>query len=137
MNSSDLTISWNYLDTGHCAFKTKSTKPGKIRCSHLFTVTGAHKFTDCPLIQPTYVSFQRQEELVYLIEKHPKEAPASMWGFTELPADREKARKIVEKAVKNLNHDLKQTIWNRFEQQFDVAEVVKASEELKEEEEED
>ncbi len=134
MNSSDLTVSWKYLDKGHCAFKTSSTKPGKIRCNHLFTITGTHKFNECPLIQPNYVSFQRQEDLVYLIEKNPKEAPASMWGFTELPVERDKARKVVEKAIKNLNPDLKQAIWSRFEQQYDVAEVVKASEDLKEEE---
>ncbi|MHA2073825.1 MAG: 60S ribosomal protein L28, partial [Candidatus Hodarchaeales archaeon] len=122
-------------DKGHCAFKTSSTSPAKTRCNHLFTVTGEHKFTDCPLVQPKYFAFQQQESLVYLIEKSPSKSPAAMWGFTELPDDREKARKKVEKIIKDLNKELVQAILRKFEQQFDMADLIKESEKLKEEDE--
>ncbi|MHA1214911.1 MAG: 60S ribosomal protein L28 [Candidatus Hodarchaeales archaeon] len=135
MESSDLVIAWNYLDKGHCAFKTSSSV-GKIRCSHLFTVTGNHCFSDCPLIQPKYFSFQQQEGIVYLIEKNPEATPATMWGFTELPKDREEARKVVKKAIKGVNKELEEVIWRKFEQRFDVAKVIQTTQELEEDEEE-
>jgi hypothetical protein len=137
METSELITAWRYLDRGHCAFKSAATSPHKIRCNHLFTITGAHKFTDCPLIQPKFFAFQLQEKIVYLIEKNPKAAPVAMWGFTELPDDREKARKVVEKKIKDLNDDLKAAVLRRFEQQFDITDVIKTSEELAEEANED
>jgi hypothetical protein len=136
MESSELTIAWKYLDKGHCAFKSASTTPYKARCNHLFTVTGEHRFTDCPLVQPKYFAFQQQETRVYLIEKNPTKSPAAMWGFTELPENRDKARKNVEKIIKDLNKDLQAAIIRKFEQQFDVADLIKESEKLKEDEEE-
>ena len=135
MKSSEITIAWKYLEKGHCAFKTSATSPKKTRCNHLFTVTGEHKFTDCPLVQPKYFAFQQQETMVYLIEKHPSKSPAAMWGFTELPSDREKARKEVEKAIKDLDKDLAAATWRKFEQQFNMADLIRESEKLKEEEE--
>ncbi len=136
MESSELNIAWKYLDKGHCAFKSTSTSPNKTHCNHLFTVTGEHKFTDCPLVQPKYFAFQQQETRVYLIEKTPTKSPAAMWGFTELPENRDKARKKVEKTIKDLNKDLQEAIFRKFEQQFDVADLIKESEKLKEDEEE-
>ncbi len=133
MKSSELTIAWKYLEKGHCAFKTSSTSPVKKRCTHLFTVTGEHKFTDCPLVQPKYFAFQQQESLVYLIEKTPTKSPAAMWGFTELPGDREEARKNVEKLIKDVDKDLVNAIWRKFEQQYDMADLIRESEKLKEE----
>ncbi|MFX0052005.1 MAG: 60S ribosomal protein L28 [Candidatus Hodarchaeota archaeon] len=133
MVSSEIITAWRYLDRGHCAFKSAATSPTKMRCNHLFTVTGTHQFTDCPLIQPKYFAFQQQERLVYLIEKNPEAAPAAMWGFTELPDDREKARKVVERKIKDLNDSLKVAIRHKFEQQFDLADVIKTSEELADE----
>ncbi|MHA2220229.1 MAG: hypothetical protein ACXACY_30490 [Candidatus Hodarchaeales archaeon] len=106
----NLITAWRYLDNGHCAFKTAATSPEKVRCSHLFTVTGEHKLSDCPLIQPGFYSFQQQEGTVYIIEKNPEAAPASMWGFTT-------------------------SVWRKFEQQFDMADLIRASEKLKEDDE--
>jgi len=133
MKDSNLITSWNYLDKGHCAFKSSSSEK-IMRCNHLFTVTGVHALNDCPLVQPKYISFQQQEGIVYLIEKNPDAAPASMWGFTELPIDREKAKKVVEKVLKNINEDLHNSIWRKFEQRFDVAKIIQTSKELEEEE---
>lgn len=137
MESSELIAAWRYLDKGHCAFKSSATSPGKSRCNHLFTVTGGHKFSECPLIQTEFFSFQQQEDLVYLIEKNPTAVPASMWGFTELPIDREDARKIVEGKIKILNEELKSAIWRRFNQHFDVADIIRTSDELAKESDED
>ncbi len=136
MESSELITAWKYLDNGHCAFKSSATSPGKLRCNHLFTVTGAHNFVDCPLIQTDFFAFQQQEGSVYLIEKKPTLAPAAMWGFDELPKDREEARKVVEGKIKNLDESLKTAIWRRFEQQFDIADAIRTSEELAKESEE-
>jgi hypothetical protein len=134
---SNLVVAWKYLDKGHCAFKSAASSPAKARCNHLFTITGEHRFIDCPLVQPRFYSFQRQENLVYLIEKNPEAAPAAMWGFTELPLDREKARKVVERKIKGLPEELVEAIWRRFEHQFDVAEIIKTTQELAEEEEDE
>lgn len=136
MESSKLITTWKYLADGQCAFKSGSTSL-KMRCNHLFTVTGTCRYTDCPLIQPEFYAFQQQESSVYLIKKDPKAPPISTWGFTELPGDRKKARKVVEKAIKNLNENLKAAVMRRFEQQFDAADIIKATEELAEEELED
>ena len=133
MKDSNLITSWNYLDKGHCAFKSSSGR-NKIRCNHLFTLTGVHTLNDCPLVQPKYISFQQQEGIVYLIEKNPDAAPSSMWGFTELPVDREKAKKVVEKVLKSINKDLHASVWRKFEQRFDVAKIIQTSKELEEEE---
>ena len=130
-----LITAWRYLDNGHCAFKTSATSPEKVRCSHLFTVTGEHKLSDCPLIQPGFYSFQQQEGTVYIIEKNPEAAPASMWGFTELPIDRDNAKKVVEEKIKGLSENLTASVWRKFEQQFDMADLIRASEELKEDDE--
>ena len=135
MKSSELTNAWKYLNKGHCAFKSVSTSPQKVRCNHLFTVTGEHKYTDCPLIQPKYFGFQQQESLVYLIEKNPSASPASMWGFTELPDKRDKAQKKVENLIKDLPEDLRAAIIRKFEQQFSMAELIKEADKLKEDEE--
>jgi hypothetical protein len=132
----DVITAWRYLDKGHCAFKSSAASPEKIRCNHLFTVTGEHKLADCPLIQPQFYSFQQQEGIVYIIEKNPEAAPAAMWGFTELPEEREKAKKVVEKKIKGLNEEIVTSIWRKFNQQFDMAELIRASEELKEEDDE-
>jgi hypothetical protein len=137
MEQSELITVWQYLDKGHCAFKSTSTSPERRRCNHLFTVTGGHQFSECPLIQPKFYAFQQQESLVYLIEKKPDAPPAAMWDFTELPAEREKARKIVEKKIKEVSENLKEAIWRKFEQQYDVVDIIKASEELTETEDED
>ena len=131
----ELITAWRYLDTGHCAFKTAATSPEKVRCSHLFTVTGEHKLSDCPLIQPAFYSFQQQEGTVYIIEKNPEAAPASMWGFTELPIDRDEAKKVVGNKIKGLNENLLASVWRKFEQQFDMADLIRASEKLKEDDE--
>ena len=131
----ELITAWRYLDKGHCAFKTAATSPEKVRCSHLFTVTGEHKLSDCPLIQPGFYSFQQQEGTVYIIEKNPEAAPASMWGFTELPIDRDEAKKVVEEKIKGLSENLTASVWRKFEQQFDMADLIRASEELKEDDE--
>ena len=131
----ELITAWRYLDKGHCAFKTAATSPEKVRCSHLFTVTGEHKLSDCPLIQPGFYSFQQQEGTVYIIEKNPEAAPASMWGFTELPTERAEAKKVVEGKIKGLSENLTASVWRKFDQQFDMAELIRASEELKEEDE--
>ena len=131
----ELITAWRYLDKGHCAFKTAASSPEKTRCNHLFTVTGQHQLIDCPLIQPRFYSFQQQEGVVYIIEKHPESAPAAMWGFTELPTDRDEAKKIVEKKIKGLNEDLTTAIWRKFDQQYDMADLIRASEALKEEDE--
>ncbi len=135
MESSQLITTWRYLSNGQCAFKSASTSL-KMRCNHLFTVTGTCQYTDCPLIQPEFYAFQQQESLVYFIEKDPEAPPSSTWGFTELPEDREDARKVVDKAIKNLNENLKTAIWRRFEQQFNVAETIRTAEELADEDEE-
>ena len=135
MESSQLITTWRYLSNGQCAFKSASTSL-KIRCNHLFTVTGTCRYTDCPLIQPKFYAFQQQESLVYFIEKDPDAPPSSTWGFTELPEDREEARKIVDKTIKNLHENLKDAIWRRFEQQFDVAKTIRATEDLALEDEE-
>ena len=136
MESSQLITTWKYLADGQCAFKSAATSP-KIRCNHLFTITGTCRYIDCPLVQPEFYAFQQQERLVYLIKKDPKAPPASTWGFTELPEDREKARKVVETTIKKLNKNLKAAVWRRFEQQFDAADLIKTSQELIEEEEEE
>ncbi|MHA2224257.1 MAG: hypothetical protein ACXAC8_03575 [Candidatus Hodarchaeales archaeon] len=136
MEASKLITNWNYLASGQCAFKSSATRPDKKRCNHLFTVTGTCKYTDCPLVQEEFIAFQQQENIVYLIEKDSKAPPISMWGFTELPTDREKARKKVEKAIKNLNPVLQTAIRQKFEQQFDMADIIRASQELSDEEEE-
>jgi hypothetical protein len=128
----ELITAWRYLDKGHCAFKTAATSPDKVRCSHLFTVTGEHKLSDCPLIQPSFYSFQQQEGSVYIIEKNPEAAPASTWGFTELPIDRDEAKKVVEAKIKGLSENLTESVWRKFEQQFDMADLIRGSEELKE-----
>ena len=133
----EIITAWRYLDKGHCAFKSSATSPTKTRCNHLFTVTGEHKITDCPLIQPQFYSFQQQEGMVYIIEKNPEAAPVSMWGFTELPVDREKAKKEVSKKIKGLPEELSESIWKKFNQQFDMADLIRASEELKKDDEED
>ena len=135
MESSQLITTWRYLANGQCAFKSASTSP-KMRCNHLFTVTGTCRYLDCPLVQPEFFSFQQQESSVYLIKKDPTAPPSSTWGFTELPESREKAKKVVEKNIKKLNENLKEAVWRRFEQHFDAIELVKASQELTEEEEE-
>ena len=131
----ELITAWRYLDKGHCAFKTAATSPEKVRCSHLFTVTGEHKLSDCPLIQPGFYSFQQQEGTVYIIEKNPEAAPVSMWGFTELPIDRDEAKKVVEGKIKELSENLTISVWRKFNQQFDMADLIRASEELKEDDE--
>jgi hypothetical protein len=131
----ELITAWRYLDKGHCAFKTAATSPEKVRCSHLFTVTGEHKLSDCPLIQPGFYSFQQQEGTVYIIEKNPEAAPASMWGFTELPVERDEAKKVVEAKIKGLSENLLTSVWRKFEQQFDMADLIRASEKLKEDDE--
>jgi hypothetical protein len=128
----ELITAWRYLDKGHCAFKSSATSPEKIRCNHLFTVTGQHKLSDCPLIQPKFFSFQQQEGTVYIIEKNPEAVPASMWGFTELPEKREEAKKVVTKKIKGLDEDLVSSIWKKFDQQYSMAELIRSSEELKE-----
>ena len=56
-----------------------------------------------------------------------------MWGFTELPLDRAEAKKIVQKKIKGLNEDLIAAIWRKFEQQYDMADLIRSSEELREE----
>ena len=56
-----------------------------------------------------------------------------MWGFTELPSDREEARKNVEKMIKDVDKDLVNAIWRKFEQQYDMADLIRESEKLKEE----
>jgi len=131
----ELITAWRYLDKGQCAFKTAATSPEKVRCSHLFTVTGEHKLSDCPLIQPDFYSFQQQEGTVYIIEKNPEAVPASMWGFTELPVDRDDAKKVVEEKIKGLGENLTISVWRKFEQQFDMADLIRASEELKKDDE--
>ncbi|MFX0015575.1 MAG: 60S ribosomal protein L28 [Promethearchaeota archaeon] len=136
MESSQLIPTWRYLANGQCAYKSAATSPKK-RCNHLFTVTGTCRYIDCPLVQPEFFSFQQQENSVYLIKKDPKAPPASTWGFTELPEDREKAKKVVEKEIKSLNEKLKPAVWRRFEQQFNAAELIRASQELTEEEDEE
>ena len=128
----ELITAWRYLDKGHCAFKSSATSPEKTRCNHLFTVTGQHKLSDCPLIQPQFFSFQQQEGTVYIIEKNPEAVPASMWGFTELPEKREEAKKVVAKKIKGLDEDLVSSIWKKFDQQYSMAELIRSSEELKE-----
>ena len=132
-----LRSAWRYLHQGHCAFKTAASSPEKIRCNHLFTVTGRHALIDCPLIQPRFYSFQQQEGVVYIIEKHPEAAPAAMWGFTELPQDRKAAKKVVEKKIKGLHEDLLSAVWRKFDQQYDMADLIRASDELREEDSED
>ena len=131
----ELITAWRYLDKGHCAFKTAATSPEKVRCSHLFTVTGEHKLSDCPLIQPGFYSFQQQEGTVYIIEKNPDAAPASMWGFTELPKGRTEAKKVVEGKIKGLSEKLTLSVWKKFNQQFDMADLIRASEDLKKDDE--
>lgn len=133
MESSKLITTWRYLANGQCAFKSSATSPKK-RCNHLFTITGTCRYIDCPLVQPEFYAFQQQESLVYLIVKDPKAPPVSTWGFTELPEDRDEARKVVEKTIKNLDENLRVTVWRRFEQQFDAADVIRVSQELAEEE---
>ncbi|MFW9778288.1 MAG: hypothetical protein ACFFE8_05480 [Candidatus Heimdallarchaeota archaeon] len=137
MTTSEMDVTWNYLDTGHCAFKTGATSPNFKRCNHLFTVTGKHGFIDCPLIQPKFFAFQQQEGLVYLIEKNQQAGPSEMWGFSELPDDRDKARKIVAKKIKNLPPLLQTAILKRFEQYYEVANIIRTSEELRTDEDED
>ncbi|MFX1506941.1 MAG: 60S ribosomal protein L28 [Promethearchaeota archaeon] len=135
MESSKLITTWRYLANGQCAFKSASTSP-KMRCNHLFTVTGTCRYIDCPLVQPEFFAFQQQESSVYLIKKDPNAPPSSTWGFTELPESREEAKKVVEKNIKELNENLKEAVWRRFEQHFDAIELIKTSQELTEEEEE-
>ncbi|MHA1948167.1 MAG: hypothetical protein ACXADW_20655, partial [Candidatus Hodarchaeales archaeon] len=89
----------------------------------------------CPLIQPGFYSFQQQEGTVYIIEKNPEAAPASMWGFTELPVERDEAKKVVEAKIKGLSENLLTSVWRKFEQQFDMADLIRASEKLKEDDE--
>lgn len=134
MESTKLIATWRYLADGQCAFKSAATSLKK-RCNHLFTVTGTCNYIDCPLVQPEFYAFQQQESSVYLIEKDAKAPPVSTWGFTELPEDREEARKVVEKTIKGLNENLKAAIWRRFEQHFDAAGVIKTTQELAEEDE--
>ncbi|UCG01617.1 MAG: hypothetical protein JSW11_18650 [Candidatus Heimdallarchaeota archaeon] len=136
MESSQLITTWRYLANGQCAFKSAATSP-KMRCNHLFTVTGTCRYIDCPLVQPEFFAFQQQESSVYLIKKDPKAPPTSTWGFTELPEDREKAKKVVEENIKTLNENLQEAVWRRFEQQFNAIELIRASQELTEEEEEE
>ncbi|MFX1517640.1 MAG: hypothetical protein ACFFC6_15155, partial [Promethearchaeota archaeon] len=97
--------------------------------------TGTCRYLDCPLVQPEFFAFQQQESSVYLIKKDPKAPPSSTWGFTELPEDRDEAKKVVEKNIKTLNRSLQEAVWRRFNQQFDAIELIKASQELTEEEE--
>jgi len=136
MESSQLISTWRYLSSGQCAFKSAATSPKK-RCNHLFTVTGTCRYIDCPLVQPEFFAFQQQESSVYLIEKDPKAPPTSTWGFTELPEDRDKAKKVVEKNIKKLNKNLQEAVWRRFNQQFDAIELIRASQEITEKEEEE
>jgi len=58
-----------------------------------------------------------------------------MWGFTELPTDRDKAKKVVEGKITELSENLTVSIWRKFEQQFDMADLIRASEKLKEDDE--
>lgn len=135
MESSKLITTWRYLANGQCAFKSASTSP-KMRCNHLFTVTGTCRYIDCPLVQPEFFAFQQQESSLYLIKKDPKAPPSSTWGFTELPESRDEAKKVIEKNIEKLNENLKEAVWRRFEQHFDAIELIKTSQELPEEEEE-
>jgi hypothetical protein len=136
MESSQLITTWRYLANGQCAFKSAATSP-KMRCNHLFTVTGTCRYIDCPLVQPEFFAFQQQESSLYLIKKDPKAPPSSTWGFIELPESREEAKKVVEKNIKKLNENLKEAVWRRFDQHFDAIELVRSSQELTEEEEEE
>ncbi|MHA2202421.1 MAG: hypothetical protein ACW991_01915, partial [Candidatus Hodarchaeales archaeon] len=88
-------------------------------------------------VQPEFFAFQQQESSVYLIKKDPKAPPSSTWGFTELPKERDEAKKVVEKNIKKLNENLQEAVWRRFEQQFDTIELIRASQELTEEEDEE
>ena len=68
MDEYELQTIYNYLATGHCAYKSRSSREKKMRCDHQLTITGTCRYIECPLVQPNHISFQRGEEIIYLLQ---------------------------------------------------------------------
>lgn len=137
MDKQELLTTYNYLATGHCAFKSKSTLEKKVRCSHLLTVTATCKFTDCPLVQPEYIAFQQQEEFIYLVEKKVDNPPPTMWEITELPEDQDAGIAEVNsriKKYKEFSESLKEPITDKLKVLYERARAIKQAKALDEEE---
>ena len=138
MNKDELLSTYNYLATGHCAFKSKSTIEKKMRCNHLLTITATCRFSDCPLVQPEYIAFQQQEEFIYLVEKKVDNPPPTMWEISELPEDFDAGLTEVNKRIdkyKDFSESLRLPIEKKLKILYERARTVKQAKSLDEEEE--
>ncbi|MFX1511701.1 MAG: 60S ribosomal protein L28 [Promethearchaeota archaeon] len=113
--SSDPTVitNWETIKQGHCAYKGQLT-PSKITCSHLYSLSGRCGFSDCPIVQPQYVSLQRQETTLFLLEKK-RGSLAEQWSEKELEGDKKAMKAIVDKKAQVLAPRLQKALMERFE----------------------
>ncbi len=104
---------WETIKQGQCAYKGQLT-PGKVTCSHLYSLSGRCGFSDCPIVQPHYVSLQRQETTLFLLEKKPGSL-SEQWSEEELEGDKDTMKIIVSKKAQILAPRLQEALIERFE----------------------
>ena len=80
-DTTDQLAIWKSIERTHCAFRAKDQSGQGMTCGHLFNVEPRCAGDLCPIVNSNYLTFQREETTLFMVEKKTKfsRAPAQAW----------------------------------------------------------
>ncbi|MFX0113221.1 MAG: 60S ribosomal protein L28 [Candidatus Hodarchaeota archaeon] len=123
-------VTWKTIEQAHCAFRARGPYGKGLTCDHLFNVEPKCAGNLCPIANPNYLTFQREETTLFMVEKQTGRAPtpAQAWTEVELQGTKEELEEKIEKRIKelDLSPDLVKKSKNKFERLHDLVTEIKA-----------
>ncbi len=129
---------WKAMEAGQCAYRTCSPA-GEYNCKHLYALSSdICNYYNCPIVQSRYISFQRQDKSVFMIEKIPGKPLKDTWVESELEGDFRSNEKSITKKLASFPEEIRNPALRKAKTVFSIVEKFKSAleSEIEEEEEE-
>ena len=129
-DTTDQLAIWKSIERTHCAFRAKDQSGQGMTCVHLFNVEPRCAGDLCPIVNSNYLTFQREETTLFMVEKKTKfsRAPAQAWREEELQGTKGQLQDKIKKRIQELNlaPNLSNKARRKFERLYDLVTEIKS-----------
>ena len=123
-------VTWKSIENAHCAFRARGLYETELSCGHLFNVEPKCARNLCPIANSSYLTFQREETTLFMIEKQVGAipTPAEAWTEVELQGTKEELLAKIDGKIKefDLSPELASKAKRKFERLHDLVTEIKA-----------
>ncbi len=120
---------WKTIENAHCAFRGKGQNQQGLVCGHLFNVEPKCANNICPVANPNYLTFQREETTIFMVKKQSKDIriPTQAWSELELKGSKNELIEQIDEQIDELKIPLllSQKAIRKFERIFDLIDEIK------------